>query len=495
MKGTIIGSDLLEHNGGVKFLEINTNTTIYNDGADYLDYDALFDMLNSNNINEFHFIWTEVDAYFPLTSEFKFKKILEEKCLENNITFNEYQVPNNSITVPYIEDTDNKFILRQSFDTTALIDDTYCADKFEFFKLMAGTEYIPKNFQVDDEIGMDSFDVLDTTNPSHPNVLIKARSPIYDGKSYPELHTLTNESQLSELKESLAEGHLLQEFIYSDDNLVDNKYSIIRSIDIIYGGELDIINMGGYRHSTIIPVSFSENEFVEDTTKLIQKSRYKYITKDISGRMSDYHTDGESVILNYNGTLSDVNTIQLGDYIRSIDFVDFNGNNAANFEQGKIDVLGWDSTLEQSNDTLTSMSSSLQGMTSQSADTMYIRITTAGGKSWVDSPSCKYYIEESGSLSTRFEVLNKMYVGDKLIVTDKDTNELTRLEVTGLEMEYAVKTIYSLDFEPSDLFLVDFGDGDFGVMHNGCWCPWNACGFYCFVLSCPGCRQTPEGKS
>jgi len=489
MKGTIIGSDLLEHSGGVKFLEINTNTTIYNDGADMLDYDTLFDMLNTNNIDEFHFIWTEIDAYYPLTGTYRFKEILQEKCVENNITFTEYQVPVGSITVPYIEDTPNKFILRQSFDTTALIDDTYCADKFEFFKLMEGTQLIPKNFQVNDEIGMNTFDVLDTTNPEHPNVLIKARSPLYDAQSYPELHILTEESQLSELKESLPTGHLIQEFVYSNDNLVNGKYAIIRSIDILYGSELDVINMGGYKQNTIIPVDFSDNEFVENTTKLNQKSRYKYITKHITGKIGDYHTDDDSMILNYNGTLSDVDTIQLGDYIRSIDFVDFNGNHAANFEEGKINVLGWDGNLEQSNTTLTSMSSSLNGITSQSVDTMFIRITTVDGRSWVDAPSCKYYIEQSGSLATSFESLNNMYVGDKLIVTDKDTNELKTLEVASLEMEYGVKTIYSLDFEPSDLFLVDFGDGDFGVMHNGCWCSWRVCGYFCYQQQCPGCNQ------
>jgi hypothetical protein len=489
MKGTIIGSDLLEHNGGVKFLEINTNTTIYNDGADLLDYDALFSMLNENGINEFHFIWTEIDAYYPLSSTYRFKDILVQKCIENNISFNEYQVPNNSVTVPYVEDADNKFILRQSFDTTALIDDTYCADKFEFFKLMEGTEYIPKTFQIDDTVGMDSFDVLDTSNPSHPNTLIKARAPLYDAQSYPELHTLTDASQLNDLKSNLSDGLLLQEFVYSNDNLVNGKYAIIRSIDILYGSELDVINMGGYKQSTIIPVNFADNEFVDDTTKLNQKSRYKYITKHITGKIKDYHTDEESMILNYSGTLSSVADIQIGDYIRSIDFVDFNGNNASNFEENKIDVLGWDSTLQQSNETLNSTSSSLNSFTSQSVDTMFIRITTVDGRSWVDSPSCKYYIEQSGSLSTSFESLNSLYVGDKLIITDKDTNELRTLEIASLEMEYAVTTIYSLDFEPSDLFLVDFGDGDFGVMHNACWCPWNACGFWCFAFNCPGCNQ------
>ena len=85
MKATIIGSDLLQTGDSVKFLEINTNTTIYNEGADLLDYTSLFDVLNTNNITEFHFIWTEGDAYKPLIEQFRFKNILEQKCTENNI--------------------------------------------------------------------------------------------------------------------------------------------------------------------------------------------------------------------------------------------------------------------------------------------------------------------------------------------------------------------------------------------------------------------------
>ena len=75
MKATIIGSDLLQTGDSVKFLEINTNTTIYNEGADLLDYTSLFNVLNANNITEFHFIWTEGDSYKPLTGQFRFKKI------------------------------------------------------------------------------------------------------------------------------------------------------------------------------------------------------------------------------------------------------------------------------------------------------------------------------------------------------------------------------------------------------------------------------------
>jgi hypothetical protein len=487
MKGVIIGSDLLEHNGDVKFLEINTNTTIYNRGADMLDYDGLFSTLSSSGVTEFHYIWTETDAFTPLYEPYRFKQILQERCSGSNISFAEYVVPYGSITVPYIEDSANKFILRQSYDTTALVDETYCADKFEFFNLMHTSEYIPQTCFETSEINFDTLGSVDYTSTSNPNILIKARYPNYDKVLYPELHTISNQSELDGIKANLPDNYLVQEFVYSDDNLVDGKYSIIRSIDILYGPNLDVINMGGYRQSTIIPISKFENEFISGSTKLDQKSRYKYITKVIDEVQHEYHTDEDSMIVDYTGSLQRADTIHLGSYIRSIDFVDFNGNHGANFEEGKLDVLGWESTLQQSRDTLTQLTSSLNHITSASVDTMFIRVTLTDGRNWIDSPACTYYIEESGSTSTRFELLNKMYVGDKIVITNAETSELTTLEIAGLEMEHAKMTVYALDFEPSDLFLVDLGGDNFGVMHNPCWCPWSSCGDWCFSSYCPGC--------
>jgi hypothetical protein len=496
MKATIIGSDLLQTGDSVKFLEINTNTTIYNEGADFLDYTSLFTMLVDNNITEFYLIWTEGDAYKPLTEQYRFKKILEEKCQENNMSFTEFIVPVGSVTVPYIEDDVHKFILRQSFDTTALVDETYCADKFEFFNLMGQSEFIPKTYFETSEINFDTIDSVDYTTTSTPNILIKPRNPSYNPMDYPALYRISNNEDLESMKANLVEpNHLAQEFIFSENNLVQGRYSIIRSIDIIYGPELDVIHMGGYTQSTIIPLTFSDDEFVTGTNKLNQKSRYKYITKELGNyAKNDYHTDDDSVILKYDGTLLDVDTIELGDYVRSIDYVDLNDNHAAKFEQSKIETFGWDSTVAQDNSTLIQTGTTLNAMVSGAVDTIYIRITLSDGRTWTDAPSATYYIEEKDSTSTRFEKVNKMYVGDKLVITDANTNLLTTVEITGLEMEHAQKTIYSLDFESSDLFLVDIGDGDFSVMHNTCWCPWNYCGHWCNSWYCPSCSNVPLPK-
>ena len=495
MKATIIGSDLLQTGDSVKFLEINTNTTIYNEGADLLDYTSLFTMLVSNNITEFYLIWTEGDAYKPLTEQYRFKRILEEKCQENNMSFTEFIVPVGSVTVPYIEDDVHKFILRQSYDTTALVDETYCADKFEFFSLMSGSTYVPNTYFTSTSLNLDTLNDVDYTTTSNPNVLIKPRNPAYNPMDYPAIYRITGSTDLSDLKTNLEPNHLAQEFIFSEDNLVQGRYSIIRSIDIIYGPELDVIHMGGYTQSTILPLTFADDEFVTGTNKLNQKSRYKYITKELGNyAKNDYHTDDDSVILKYDGTLLDVDTIELGDYVRSIDYVDLNDNHAAKFEQNKIDTFGWDSTVTQDNLTLIQTGTTLNAMVSAEVDTIYIRITLSDGRTWTDAPSATYYIEESGSTATRFERVNKMYVGDKLVITDTNTNLLTTVEITGLEMEHAQKTIYSLDFESSDLFLVDIGDGDFSVMHNSCWCPWNYCGHWCNSWYCPSCSNAPVPK-
>jgi hypothetical protein len=181
----------------------------------------------------------------------------------------------------------------------------------------------------------------------------------------------------------------------------------------------------------------------------------------------------------------DVDTIKLGDYIKSIDFTDLSGSSPSNGQD--VILYGWDGTLAQTISTLTEMSSSLMGMESASVDTIFVKITLDNGLVWDDAPSATYYIEESGSLSTRWEKVNNLYIGDKFIVKNTLTNELETVEIVNLEMVHTQKTIYGLDFEPSDLFLVDIGDGLFGIMHNSCWCCYNYCGHWCCSSWCPPC--------
>lgn len=491
MKGIILGTDLLQKDGDVKILEINTNTTIFNDGATLLDYDALFNVLNSNNITEFHFIWTNSDSYYPANAaSFVFEDIIKQKCQENNITYYQYIVPENSVTVPYIEDTSYKFILRQAFDTTALVDDLYCANKSEFVNLMSGSNYIPNTYVSHSSISVNDINLLNNSIPNQPNYIVKAIFTDYDVTQLPALYKLDTQEELDNLKNYLPSNNLIQEFIYDEQNIVNEKYSIIRSIDIIYGPELDVVSMGGYRQASILPINFSPNEFLEGTKKYNQKTRYKYINKQLFNTSRiNYHVDDSTMILDYTGSLLDVDSLKLGDYIKSLDFTDLNNHSINDVDS--IMMFGWNGTLEKTIETLTDVSSSLMGIQSASAATIYIKVTLENGLSWNDSPSATYYIEESGSLSTRWDKINNFYIGDKFVIKNTQTNNLQTVAITNLEMVYGEKIIYDLDFEDSDLFLVDIGDGLFGIMHNGCWCCPD-CGNWCCDSACFGCGTPPK---
>lgn len=498
MKGTIIGSDILQTGNDVKIIEINTNTTVLNDGADLLDYNPLFQMLVDNGINELHFIYTKDSSYNPVSDDlYMFEEKLKEKCLENNITYFPYIVPRSSVTVPYIEDSTNKFILRQAYDVTALVDETYCADKFGFCNLMSDSDYIPKTYFNDPELGINTIDTVNLSNPNQPNYVIKSKLPDYDNAVFPEVYELSTQEELDSIKDNLGGNNLLQEFVYDEQNIINNRWTVIRSIDIIFGPQLDVINMGGYRTSTLVPMDFTENEFVEGTKKYNRKTRHKYINKKLYNQSEGihYHTDSETMILNCDNTLTDINSIQVGDCIKTINFLDYNGNHGGNFDETIMINNGWNGSLEKTIETLTEVTSSLQSIGSSSVDMLFVKITLENGISWDDTPETTYYIEESGSLATRFELVNNLHVGDKLVVNNRNTNTLEIVEITNLEMVWKEQTIYGLDFEPSDLFLVDIGNNLFTIMHNSCdACGWQPCGSNWCAWFCPYCndQQVPN---
>jgi len=487
MKATILGTDLLNDNNSVKLLEMNTNAAIYNSGAQYLDYDLLFNVLVSNNITEFHFIYTDEKSAAPNgSSEFVFETRIKEKCTEFSIEYTAHTVPIGSVTVPSIEDAPNKFILRQAYDTSALVDSTYCADKFEFFSLMSGSSYIPKTYFSSPELSMDTLDSLDINDTSYPNLVEKARYPHYDRQTLPNLSKYPSNDSLDTTKSDLSQNNLLQEFVDGSQNIVDGYWSVIRSIDIIYGSNLDVINLGGYRHSALIPLDFCENEFNENGVDLNKKSRSKYLNKNSTSDVKTmiYHTDEESDILMYDGTTTNVSNIQVGDVIKTVQ-LDY-GDASNEFLPTQT------STLAEISSSLTYVSSSLISSESQEINDFFIKIGLVDSSSWVDTPSTAYVIEESGSNNTRFEFVNKFLVGDKIVTVNKDTNSITTKEISSLDIIFDSKTIYNLDFEPYDYFMVDVNNDEYSIMHNVCTgCSWAACGNYWCDSFCSICAGPP----
>ena len=500
MKGTIIGSDLLEFNNSVKILEINTNTTIFNSAADLLDYTSFFQMLVNNNITELHFIYNEIEAYIADTDTegiFLFEERLKTKCIENSVTYFNYKVPKNSVTVPYVEDADNKFILRQAYDTTALVDETYCADKFEFFNLMKDSEYIPKTYINNGiELSFDTFNTISNYTNGRPNFVKKDRYPNYDVNLYPALSKLTTDTQLNELKTSVDNTtFLVQEFIYDDANIVNNRWNVIRSIDILYGGELDVINMGSYKTATFVDVDAWNDEYMADGFTLTKKSRYKWVNKSSDRGLINfnYHANSESLILGSTGTLINLNDLEVGNSISSINFTDVDGlsPNAYDSDSFKTPIRRWNSTITQSQSTLTTLPADVLSLTSGTLSEIMLKITLENGVSWNEFKDTQFLIQAADSDLHYFDRINTVEIGDKIVTYNKTTSELSILTITGLEIVYDEVIGYNIDIEPSDLFLVDITNDIFVIQHNiNCDnCGWLPCGQYNCQYGCEGCPQ------
>ena len=206
MRAVIIGTDFVKDtNGSFKAIETNTNIGMDVDIAQHIDSVTFTNFVLDNGIEEVHLIYTttNIEVFEELTEEStafaKFHTFLSQSiCLPNEITYVEHRLEKDSITIPQIDDADNKLIIRVSYDTTALMDDVYARDNWEFLKIMHenNANSIPKCYINDSDLGIDNIGEDLRDNGNHPNYCIKKRITPSDNKVYPKLYKIDTIEEL-----------------------------------------------------------------------------------------------------------------------------------------------------------------------------------------------------------------------------------------------------------------------------------------------------------
>lgn len=504
MRGTLIGSDYLKQGNEVKFLELNTNVSIHKD-VDWLDLNPLMAVLTSSGVTDFHFIYIDEEkAQFPLEldGEYNFAKQISSSCANHNINYHPHEIALGGLTVPYIEDADDKFILRQAYDNTAVIDSSYAADNFEFFNLMSGSGYEPKTYisSSSDDIYFNSLDALQTGS-NHPNVLIKGRFPSSAGdlSVYKFTDTSSISSDLQNLKDNLDEDFLIQEFINDNSNITSGSWSVIRALDILYGDNLDVLNLGGYKITSYLELDDFDITYSGSSQKLDTKSLVLYNNKKYNTQNNFFHTDAETLVLKTDGSLISGSDLVVGDQIKTI-AIDFeygmyrNGSDTS----GSVETPNHYGYINDITGSIGYYTSSLMGVNSEPEDIPMVVITLNDNSTFTDSPEQPFLIEESGSTLTYFEYANKFVVGDKICYLDINTNQITTKEITGINLTWGDPSIdiYNFNFEPSDYFLSHVSGSQYKILHNACnGCgSWAPCGDNWCDSGCPGCGGAPEFK-
>ena len=485
MKAVLIGSDfLLDDNGNARLVELNTSTGIYQSMIPHLDFTGLESLFQANSIEEVVYIFNDqqvvADPKFRVNISLGTK--LQTICETMGITYTPYQVNTYAATVPYIEDTPTKFILRQAYDGTALVDETYCADKLNLQDLIQSQSYAIPTFIDTPEYNLTTLTEFDADKT--PNLVVKSRYPQYDAKVYPQAHKITTQSQLDALKGSTTGANFIQEFINSENNIKEGRYSIIRSIDLVYGGNLDTLHLGSYHQTSPYALDIWPDELETGSTALTNKSRVKWISKLSTDEQKNiYHVDQDTKLVTATGEYITINQVEQGTVVKSAEF--------SNFPTGSyVDVFGFSSSFADMQNSLVVNTATVVGFQSSSLETVYLNITLEDGTTWDDSTRSTFYTEVSGSNLTRFKSLGQVDLGDKVILLDVATNNLVKKEVTSLEPVYDTKVIYEVDVEEQDIFLsvLDEATNIALVQHNPCWCNGYNCGWYSCYNSCWTCQ-------
>ena len=500
MRGTIIGSDYIFDGTDAKVLEINTNTGIFNQGLQYIDINPFFDFLEANNITTLEFIYNETIT--PPTGVYNngFNGLLASECETRSITYVQHEVQSSAITIPSVTDADDKFILRHAYDVSAIVDSTYCADKLEFLELMSGSDALPKTYASSSDFLYDTLDTIDTSVTDAPNLIEKARYPNYDLSLYPKLYGFTDSGDLASKKADItSDSFFIQEYIKDDNNIVDDRITVIRSLDIIHGANLDIIHLGSYRNSSVLPLSHDSSTFRLnlgadglESSSLSSYTRFKYLNKYSGKQTLQYHTDAESDILIPNNLTTNVESLEISSSVVAPRFQlvtgsEYSGEPSDEYQEHQ-------GTLALTTSSISYETSSVVNIVSESVEDLFVRVTLNDGTSFDDAPENEIYTVISGSNEiTRFEFINKLLVGDKIVYFESGSSNHVAKEITSLDIVYKDNFyIYNVDIEPYDYFLVDSknGDGLFSIHHNACnycYTTWAPCGSYWCDNNCSTC--------
>ena len=483
MRAVLTGTDLLKDiDGSFKAIETNTNIQTEVPTDLYFDTTKLDTLISGSSINEIVYIskdnlnsvvgnidLTEITE--NSTGRENLKTTLKRYCENKNYTFTLLTVDDNAITVPFVEDNDNKLIIRIAYDTTAIIDDLYAKDNWEFLKLMYDVDEnsIPKTYINDEELGFDSIGTTIRDNGVHPNYLVKKRFTPADNRLFPKLLKINTIEELETIKQSLEADEYIQEYIYNPNDLLDNRIKFYRSVDLLYGSNLDVLNLWcvEFTHAFEIDEVCDYN----DNNEIQYWERPKYVYKFKNAGDKDPHLSGDenTKVLMQDGSKVTLSSLQPNSVIKTISI--------PNLPINELDYQtnDWTSSYSDFINNFQIDSATLQSKRVQENWVgFFYEIETIDGIIFSDvsqaSILCKTL--ESGSTDNyivKFKQYSQIDESDTILLFDTQTSTMVEQNINTITISYGMVNVYTTDFEQIDVFLTmeESENQRFGIMtHN-----------------------------
>ena len=530
MKATTIALDLVKDiDGTFKVLELNTNVGFWPvSQSAYSNVDLVENYVSSSGATAVHYIGSSMygdfsqgnvrmvdDAEDNADSLDKGPRIFQEvkTALSSSEHVNSYEdhfVQADASSVPFIADDNTKFIIRNAYDNTALVDTEYAANTTNFLKLVrdfcTGSNALayPKSYVApsgSEEAPIDDIDVNDFRwNDHHPNYIVKLAETGTgaDNFNYPKLYNASGSAAVQSLKDNLAQGEILQEYVYNNSDLVDGKAKTYRVTGLLAGSNLDSIHFfDPYYVSNVAPVFFDNVDYESadpNSGNLLEKyERLAYIQKMSSAAIANLQPNASS------------NT-------KAIDFATDNEIDLATAEIGTVlKTYNIPEISDEEDNTFLFTASYVEGgsigtfasasiVTNDSGDTISIQR--------------KFYLDDGESLELPLQTPLMIKDGDLVRFTNSDeivsgsviatidsSGNLEAKGVTNVVSVVNTEQISHIDVEEEDTFLLKGTGANYVLVHNiSCICyscptyAWNVSA--CIQGTCfsyPGCSTTYPG--
>lgn len=248
MKGTLFSADFIkDREGNLRLLELNTDTAFTSGALSNVDFTSLINIISSSSVSEVHVI--HKDFYHR-----NFVNSLSSSIASSDlsVSFSEHEEDLNTIYPTVIADSPDKFILRCAYDESAIFDSIYCRQKDAIYRMFSlsndsdsvGEFYLSSSGDFFDNLhrGVNT-DIL-------PDFVVKNISQVHNTLSFYKIKgTGSAEENVNAFISSLPEDSLVVNY-YED--VSESYHKAYRSFNIIYGSDLDIINLADVEVQAIL---------------------------------------------------------------------------------------------------------------------------------------------------------------------------------------------------------------------------------------------------
>lgn len=451
MKGTLFSADFItDSNDNLRLLEINTDSGFVSASFSNYDFTELATALSTNSITRVHVLHKSIQTEFV---EFLSQSLNQVApfITEFNTTYEEVD----SIYPTTITDEADKFILRLCYDESALLDSVYAKNNVELFKLFIDNNSensLVEFYYQSDNFSHNSLDPANIFNADNlPDVVVKdTLTSIYFPLKFFKAGNSSSapETRLSALIAEVTSSYPAA-FIQKFYDTGTTHVSSIRAVNIVYGSNLDLINLASYETDAILskPTSLDYSDEVA-ANQLNVKHYFEFVTNDTKLERGGVF-EGQS-ITDASGSAVLISDIVIGQEFKSYII-------SGSPDSDDIDVLAkWSFAGSAIPSGSYETTSNLVNKTEYTLKfNLVSHITLSSGAEFRLAPAELILVYNISEDKIQYEIASEVTPANHKLF-DNDGNLVDIIE-SEIEVHDGIHKTYELDLETADTFFINTG--------------------------------------